>query len=416
MTLFRNANFRLLFSGRLLTNIGDSLYLVAAMWLVYKLGGSSFYTGLAGFLILLPQALQFLVGPIVDRSQITRLLVFSQIAQAILLMIIPAAYFAGWLTVWLILIVMPLVSFLDQFSFPAENALIPRMIEQKDRQAANSAMSLAYQGTDAAFNAIGGVILVVSGAITLYTADIATFIVAAWLFHQLKLSGKESRSHLLAASGAVKRYFTDLGEGFQLAFHSVLGKVIITGLVTNFALGAEVAVLPAYSDTLGGSKIYGYLLAGAAVGSLAGALSAPQFSRFSFGRLLSWTYLLGFCFWVASYLVPSVGLKILFFSMAMLPLGLSNVTGYTVMQNLLPKNLIARAMSVMVSGATCMMPLGSLAGGIAAEVMNPGTVFLLAGSGFLFVAVYVAVIPVLRKMPSAENLKPEDYGFETRSV
>lgn len=65
--LWKNKNFLILFLGRMITNIGDSLYYVASMWLVYQLGGSSFYSGIAGFLILLPMGLQFLTGPFVDR-------------------------------------------------------------------------------------------------------------------------------------------------------------------------------------------------------------------------------------------------------------------------------------------------------------------------------------------------------------
>ena len=37
------------FSGRLLTNLGDSLYFIITMWLVFDLTHSEFYTGLAGF-------------------------------------------------------------------------------------------------------------------------------------------------------------------------------------------------------------------------------------------------------------------------------------------------------------------------------------------------------------------------------
>ncbi|MZE66935.1 MFS transporter, partial [Bacillus anthracis] len=48
MDILKNRNFLLLFLGRIFTNIGDSLYYVAAMWLVYKLSGNPFYSGLAG--------------------------------------------------------------------------------------------------------------------------------------------------------------------------------------------------------------------------------------------------------------------------------------------------------------------------------------------------------------------------------
>lgn len=70
MDIVKNRNYLLLLIGRVVTNIGDSLYYVTTMWLVYKLGGNAFYTGLAGFLTLLPASLQFITGPFVDQWQV----------------------------------------------------------------------------------------------------------------------------------------------------------------------------------------------------------------------------------------------------------------------------------------------------------------------------------------------------------
>lgn len=388
------------------------MYYVAAMWLVYRLGGSAFYSGLAGFLILLPQAFQFLIGPAVDRYQIRKLLIVSQMGQAVLLSLIPIAYFSGVLAVWMILTVMPFVSFLDQFSFPAEQALIPRIVAKEDRVAANSWMSLAYQGTDTAFNAVGGAVLLGVGTISLYLADIVTFLFAAWLFKMLVLPKQEIILHSPLFRQQVTTYFRDLKDGFRVVLHSVLGRIIVTGTVTNFTLGALTAILPAYADSLGGSESYGFLLAGSAAGSLTGAAVAPVFSRLATGRLLIVSYFLGFCFWLLSVFVPSDILKVLCFSASMLPLGLNNVIGYTLMQNVAPRHLLARSTSVMVSIATCTMPLGSLCGGALGNVIGPTAVFLAASGGFLFIAIYVLMVPVLRRLPASQKIKPENFGFK----
>ncbi|MFC7188623.1 hypothetical protein ACFQL7_01320 [Halocatena marina] len=49
---FRTRQFRRLLVGRAVSILGDGLYSVAAMWLVYDLTGSTMYTGLAGALAL----------------------------------------------------------------------------------------------------------------------------------------------------------------------------------------------------------------------------------------------------------------------------------------------------------------------------------------------------------------------------
>ncbi|WP_100487748.1 MFS transporter [Sporolactobacillus pectinivorans] len=413
--LLHNKNFSLLFSARLIANIGDSMYYVAAMWLVYRLGGSAFYSGLAGFLTLFPRAFQFTVGPILDRYSIQKLLITTQFLQAAILSLIPIASLSGRLSVTLILVVMPIVSFLSQFSFPAENALIPHILKKEQRVRANSAMALAYQGTESVFNAVGGVLVALVGAISIYTADIITFLIAVILFSMLSLPSASQSVHRTSVHQQIRIYFSDLKEGFHIVFHSVIGRMIISGQVTNFSLGALTASLPSYANFLGGSWIYGLMLAGMAVGSLVGALCAGFFEKIAVGKMLTFGYLIGFCLWISAALTPNSLMRILLFSASLIPLGCNNVINATVMQNLVPKDLLARVMSVVASIATCMMPLGALAGGTFSALFGPSAIFTFSSFGFLFYSVYVALTPVLRNMPAASKVKPRDYGFSART-
>lgn len=46
----RSKDFYILLLSRLITNFGDSLYAIASTLLVYKMSGSTFYSGLTLFL------------------------------------------------------------------------------------------------------------------------------------------------------------------------------------------------------------------------------------------------------------------------------------------------------------------------------------------------------------------------------
>jgi len=152
---FENSEFRRLFAGRIVTNVGDSFYFVAAIWLVYELTGNAFYSGLAGFLTLAPSALQFLAGPLVDRWSIRRTLTGTQAVQAVVVLAVPLAVAYGVLSVWVILAVMPALAALNQLVYPAQTAALPRLLDD-DLVAANSAFAVAYQGVDMVANAAGG--------------------------------------------------------------------------------------------------------------------------------------------------------------------------------------------------------------------------------------------------------------------
>jgi hypothetical protein len=183
LKLYKNRPFIKLLGRRLVTNIGDSLYAVAAMWLVHDLSHSTFYTGLAGFLTMFPQALQFLTGPIVDRSSNIKILLMSQAVQFALVITIPVFYFLGILNLYWVLIVMPIVSFVDQFAFPAQSNLLPRLIPKEQLAAGNAWMSITYQGAGLIFNSVAGVLIGLIGSIYMYMLDSADIYSRFFIIH-----------------------------------------------------------------------------------------------------------------------------------------------------------------------------------------------------------------------------------------
>ncbi len=269
MDILKNRNFLLLFLGRIFTNIGDSLYYVAAMWLVYKLSGNPFYSGLAGFLTLLPSALQFLTGPFVDRWPIKNTLVITQVLQCILILIIPITHYFDLLTVQLLLIIMPIVAFIEQFAYPAQSKALPLLLHKKQLLKGNSLFSFAYQGIDLICTTLSGILVALFGAITLYVIDSFTFAITALLFFSLKMPKQTAAN---GTSLSTKQYFSDLKEGFSIVFRSLMGVFLIGSVVANFSIGMTMAILPSFADSLGGVKSYGFFLAAISAGSLIGAL------------------------------------------------------------------------------------------------------------------------------------------------
>lgn len=284
--LFKNGNFTRLFFGSLITNAGDSLYAVAAMWLVHELGGSTFYTGLAGFLTMIPNALQFLVGPLVDRWALRKTLVVTQIVEFLLVLSIPVFYYTGLLNVTVVLVVMPLMASVEQFSFPAEQAALPRILEKDDLVKGNSAFSFANQGLDLAFSGLAGILVILLGAVTLYLVDSVTFAAAVLLFVSLKLPKKaEKDKEKQTIQEVVQKYGKDLLEGFRFVMGSIIAKLFIGSVAANFAFGAAVAVMPAYADERGNAAIYGFMMAAFSGGFLIGALLYPYVERFPIGKM-----------------------------------------------------------------------------------------------------------------------------------
>ncbi|WP_077622700.1 MFS transporter [Sediminibacillus massiliensis] len=400
--LFKNRNFFLLFLGRIITNMGDSLYTVAVMWLVYDLSGSAFYSGLAGFLVMAPAVLQFLTGPLIDRWPLKKTLVNTQVAQGLLVLLIPVAYYLNILSVPLLLVIMPLVSMLNQFVYPAQNAALPAILPKEQLIKGNSAFSFAYQGVDLVFNALAGIIIAIVGAAVLFLIDSVTFAITAVIFLLLKMpeSSKDDDPSLKPVLG----YWQELTEGVQFVTRSLLAKIFTGMIVANFAIGATLAVLPVYADENGGPELYGFYLAALSFGSLTGALAAPFLEKFRLGRLIIVSFAVGGSLWLCSINLPWAYAGAILFGIAWIPVGACNVIIAAAIQRIVPTHLLARVFSVMASVGASAAPLGSLLGGTIASVTSGATVFNVAAGGFLFLSAYYALTTRLRTLPAAPEL------------
>ncbi len=408
MDILKNRNFLLLFLGRIFTNIGDSLYYVAAMWLVYKLSGNPFYSGLAGFLTLLPSALQFLTGPFVDRWSIKNTLVITQVLQCILILIIPITHYFDLLTVQLLLIIMPIVAFIEQFAYPAQSKALPLLLHKTQLLKENSLFSFAYQGIDLICTTLSGILVALFGAITLYVIDSFTFAITALLFFSLKMP-KQAETN---TSLSTKQYFTDLKEGFSIVFRSLMGVFLIGTVVANFSIGMTMAILPSFADSLGGVKSYGFFLAAISAGSLIGALFSSWVGKRNVGRVSIIGFATGAILWFLSTIVPFQWLSILLFSLAWIPIGATNILFATISQIVIPNQYIGRINSVMRSMGTIAMPFGSLIGGYTANVFSSQLIFALASIGILFISLVWLLHPKLRALPKADEITADTFGVQ----
>ncbi|MEY8351206.1 MFS transporter [Bacillus cereus] len=413
MDILKNRNFLLLFLGRILTNIGDSLYYVAAMWLVYKLGGNAYYTGLAGFVTLLPSAFQFLTGPFVDRWSIKSTLTMTQILQCILILIIPITYHFDILTIQLVFIIMPIVAFIEQFTYPAQTKALPLLLHKTQLLKGNSLFSFAYQGIDLICTAVSGILVAGLGAIVLYVVDSFTFAMTALLFSLLKIpSHKENTDESTFEHGnklSIKQYISDLTEGFSIVFRSLMSTFLIGSIVANFSIGMTMAILPSLSDTLGGVKLYGFFLAAMSAGSLIGVLLGSWFGKFKIGYVAIISFSAGAFFWFTSAWIPFKWITVCLFGLAWIPIGGMNVLFATISQLAIPNKLLGRINSVTRSMSTIAMPFGSLIGGYAATFINSQMIFSFASIGILFISILWFIHPKLRSLPKADNITPETF-------
>jgi MFS family permease len=426
-SLWRNRNFRRFFAGQFVTNAGDSLYTVAVLWLVFQLSGSTFLTGLANAVLLLPWLLQIIAGPIVDRLPLRPVLVGSQLVQGAVVLALPLAAATGHLSVGVIFAVIPVLMLATLLMAPMQATLVPRIVDDSRLSKANSALATVTLGLDMMFDALGGVFIALFSATTLFLVDAGTFVVAGVLFAGIAVSrtatdevdadsasetptepepvpdGGETDESILGS------YVADLRDGIDVLRGSVFVELVLTTAVSNLAVGVTLAILPSVGDALGGPALYGLMLGALGVGRLVGSVLGPYLEDVAYGWLLPVSNGLAACCWLASVYAPTPALSVVLFGLAWIPSGATGVLSATLNQTVFPNDLLGRVSTIKGTASGATLPLGSLVGGAVGELLGPTTTMAIAAFGFGFTALYVLFRPRLRRLPAVGDADRADF-------
>jgi hypothetical protein len=133
LRVLRQRDFSLLWFAGLISITGDWMLIIALPITVYELTGSPLATG--GILIankLSALLLGSVAGVLVDRWDRKRTMVIANLIRAPLLLLLLAVNSAD--RVWIAYVTGAALSAVGQFFRPAENALLPRLVEQLNKK------------------------------------------------------------------------------------------------------------------------------------------------------------------------------------------------------------------------------------------------------------------------------------------
>ena len=402
--MFKNKNFSLLLFGRLITNFGDSIYSIATLTLIYTLTKSTFYSGITLFLISFTAILQIFISPIINKFNVKRFLIISQLLQAIILLVITYLIYVNKLQITMLIIFIVCISFINQIVYPIQLALLPKIVKQEDLVKANSLFSIAYQGSDALFNSIGGYIISIFGTIFAFIINSITFFINSTLFIFLSddLSKNENTNTIQ------ENYFSKLSSGIKIWNTPLLKPLLIGIIIINFSTSSLLTLLPEYSET---SYFYGVLLSASGLGILIGAfLSNSQILKNIRLSVLYTTFTLGIGLsWGALSIVNNNSIinKIINFSLFLfgwILIGILNTYSQTMIQCIISKDKLDVAMSTMIGLSIALSPLGALLAGVLSIKYSIKTIIIITSLLIFSIFLFWLFNKNIRNLPSFSKL------------
>lgn len=400
--MFKNKNFSILLFGRLITNFGDSIYSIATLTLIYTLTKSTFYSGITLFLISFTAILQIFVSPLISKFNVKRFLIISQLFQVIILLVITYLIYVNKLQITTLIVFIVCISFINQIVYPVQLALLPKIVKQEDLVKANSLFSIAYQGSDALFNSIGGFIITVFGTIYAFIINSITFFINSFIF--IFLSNNLSKN----TNTIQENYFSKLSSGIKIWNTPLLKPLLIGIIIINFSTSSLLTLLPEYSET---SYFYGILLSASGLGILIGAfLSNSQILKNIRLSVLYTTFTLGICLsWGALSILNnnSITNKIINFSLFLfgwILIGILNTYSQTMIQCIISKDKLDVAMSTMIGLSIAFSPLGALLAGVLSIKYSIKTIIIITSLLIFSIFLFWLFNKNIRNLPSFSKL------------
>jgi MFS family permease len=407
--LARDGRFAAFWMGQTISVFGDRLNQVALGVLVLGLTGSVALSALVFVAAMLPNlVLGPIAGAFVDRWDHKRVMVWSDLARAGLVLLLPAA---AAVEVWLVYPIVFAVTTISLFFRPARSAVLPRIVPKDDLLAANGAMWTGETIADIAGYPLAGLLVAFLGAdlALAFWLDSVTYLASAFLLASIAVP-PVTRMIAPRAIGIVRALVVDLHEGWRFLRDSPpLFQNTLVSIVGQLSVGATLALTPAYvytllgrpdavdgavpglADTLGaleGVLGLGNLLAGFAIGAVGG--------RVAKGRLVIAGFVLMGLATVVLGLAGSVPLALA----GAFVVGVANlvwlVPSQTLFGELVPGGLMGRVIAIRSS-----LVFGAMTGTAAvctliADVVPPGAIFAALGALTALAGVVGALLPAVR--------------------
>ena len=384
-SLRRHRNYRLFFTGQLISVAGTWMQNIGLAWLVIQLSSSPLAIGALAFCRFLPFFLLSLVaGVFVDRLDTRRLLITTQAAAMLVSVVLAVVTLTGVATLPVVYALAALGGLILVFDSPGRQTLTFQMVGPGELPNAVALNSGLFNASRVVGPALAGVTIAVAGVGL-------CFVVNAVSFLAVLVALKEMRVEELTpiVKNRDTRVLAGIREGLAWSARSpiALTVLVVVTIVSTVGFNFNVLVPLLASQTLDvGAGTFGLLSAAFGLGALGGALATASMREASprvfVGGAVGFSLaMLGLGF------VHSVDVALVLLLLLGMSFSFFTSSANALVQLASPPHLRGRVMSLYLFAFAGLAPIGGLVAGFLAEQGGTELAFGLAGvAGLLAIA------------------------------
>ncbi|EGW40922.1 MFS transporter [Desulfosporosinus sp. OT] len=297
-----NKNFTYLWSGKIISQLGDKFYAIALAWWILQRTNSPSCMGLFLLASALPEILLgIFAGVMTDRWKRKTILVVTDIIRGCLVLVIGLLAMVKVLEVWHVFLIGICISFVTAFFEPAMQAIIPEIVEKEDFTKANGLSQMVSGVCSVAGPLFGAIAVSVFGLAWVFLANGISYFIASFLAWFITVH-KDYR-----VMKETKNIREEIWEGVSFIKNQKRILFLLTVIaIAHLFLGSLTVTLPFLAKGLQGNGLnnLGYLEMMLGVGLFAGSvmISIKNTTSVSEGTLVSFIFAAEFCFMVIAVL------------------------------------------------------------------------------------------------------------------
>ncbi|MFV0389720.1 MAG: MFS transporter [Pyrinomonadaceae bacterium] len=394
-------DYRLLFTGQLISFFGSMMTFIVVPWQMYRLTNSNAMVGYLYLAEFVPMVLlAFIGGAMADAFDKRRMLRITEVGQTLVTAILLLNSLLSTPHIWVLFLAVGLHAGLAALQRPAFESLIQKIIPAEMITSVMALNSIRWSVGAIISPALGGLIAAQFSSSIAYGIDLVTFsgsLIAVFLIGKIEVDKNSTRPG-----------FRSIVEGWRYALHrqDLVGTYLIDIAAMFFAMPQ--ALYPALAVVYG-EKFVGFFPAAIAIGALMASLTSGWTKEIQRHGVAIVIAAVGWGISIALFGFVSSLLPALFFLfLAGVFDMISGIFRGSIWNQTIPNHLRGRLASIeMISYLTGPM-LGSAKMGVVAEKF--GVKFAIVSGGLLSV---IAVITIALFLPQFRRYR-EREGLERR--
>lgn len=399
-SVFESRNYRLFFTGQLVSRIGTWMQRTAVIWVIYTMTHSVFLVGAATFAEQFPSFILSPSGGIVaDRYDRYKVLMITQIVSALQAVVLTFVYSSGFQSYWVLLLLSAVLGLTNAYDVPVRQSMVNEMVDRDEDLPKAIAMNSSLNNLSRLLGpALSGIVLAKYGATVCFASNAISFIAVIFCLSQMKLR------HTFVKKKP-QNVWTDLREGVSYVRSQVqIRQTLVLLALLCFFVNSYNTLQPYFARDVfrGDASTFGYINGAIGLGALVSTLflasqkGVGRLKRILFNNMIllgvglvwmSWVH------WLDLYL--ALAFMTGFGTMSIIPIC------NTIVQTQSSFEMRGRVVGFYAMAAFGMLPLGSLFVGWLSHMV--GVENCLAGQGIFGILLALLFYRFLRKEPLPMN-------------